>query len=144
MFDARKILAEVARDPDEDDKAPVYDDREEYRATKMLTTARLAYELWFVKADGKGEVIFPISDKRRMEPPDDPEKEVAYIYFSGVRVELHGESLRQTLKDIATHRCSEVREIRPGQPRPPKGQPVIDRIFIGDLTKPVRKSGGKA
>src|ERR1700684_4017726 len=141
MFDAKKTLAEVA--DDEDEKPPVYDDAEEYHATKKLRVGRQSFEIWFVTKDGRGEGIFPISDKRRMEPPDDPQREVAYIFFSGIRVELHGECLRQVLKDIATHRCSEVHEIRPGQKRPPKGEPVIDRIFIGDMTRPLQKAGAE-
>jgi hypothetical protein len=125
----------VIEDEEDDTTPPAYDDDEEYKATKMLRVGRMALELWFVKADGKGEQIFPLADMRRMEPPSDPQKEVAYMYFSGVRVELHGSHLRQVLKDICTHRCTELHEIRPGQKRPPAGQPVIERIYFGDLTR---------
>jgi hypothetical protein len=127
---------------EDDDLPPSYDDAEEYKATKMLRTGRMSPELWFVTADGKGECIFPIADKRLMEPPDDPSNEIAYIHFSGIRVALYGYNLRQVLKDICTHRCTEIRQIRPGQKRPTDGAAIIDRIVFGDLSKPRRKEGG--
>jgi hypothetical protein len=129
---------------DDDTTPPTYDDAEDYKATKMLRSGRMSLELWFVTATGRGEQIFPIADKRRMEPPGDPAREVAYIYFSGVRVDLHGVHLRKVLKDICTHRCTEIHEIRPGQKRPPAGQPVVERIVIGDMTKPLPGQDGAA
>jgi hypothetical protein len=142
MTTEREYVAKKQEETDEDVAPPRYDDAEEYRATKMLTGAgRVAYELWFVTATGKGELIVPIADKRIMEPPDDPHNEVAYIYFSSVSVAIHGQHLRRVLKDICTHRCLELRQIRPGQPRPAPGMPVIERFVFTDPTKRRKEEG---
>jgi hypothetical protein len=121
------------------DRAPGETQSEEYKATEARRGGGRGEFLWFVTQDRKRDQIFPVADIRRMEPPDDPAREIAYIHLSGVSVVLAGTNLRRVLHRIMLNRCSALYEFRPGQQRPAKGEPVIERMEFLDMTKATRK-----
>ncbi|MBS0445095.1 MAG: hypothetical protein JSR59_03995 [Proteobacteria bacterium] len=126
-------------DGDELEHAPGEKDTHAYVATEGRRGGGRGEFLWFVTADGKRDQILPIADIRRMEPPDNTEREVAVIHFSGISVALTGANLRRVLHRIVLHRCSVLYEARAGQRKPPAGEPVIERIEFADLTKATAK-----
>ena len=76
-----------------------------------------------------------------MEPSSgtEPGQETAFIHFSGVSVRLTGTGLRRVLHRISMHRCGSLHELWPGQTRPAKGEPLIERIDFIDWTKVISK-----
>ena len=128
-----------AKQNEEDDIPPGDDEAEAYYAIGPKRGGGSVQFLWFVTADRTRDQIFPLSDIRRMEPPDKP-AEVAYIHFSGVTAVIEGANLRRVLHRIAMHRCVSLHELRPGQAPPPAGEPVIRRIEFLDLTRAVPKA----
>lgn len=127
---------------DEDDTPPGEEPVGIYTATGGRRGGGRGEFLWFVTADGKRDQVFPIADIRRMEPPDNPEKEVAYIHFSGVTVALFGTNLRRVLHRITMHRCAALYEAKSGQKKPLAGEPIIQRMEFLDLTKATPKPAG--
>lgn len=123
---------------DDDDTPPGSGKAEEYHATERGRIGGRAEFLWFVTGDRKRDQIFPLADIRRMEPPENPGTEVAYIHLSGITVVLHGVHLRRVLHRITTHCCAALYEFRPRQKRPGGGEPVIERMDFLDMTKASR------
>jgi len=126
--------------PDHDDETPPTEDiGDTYSAvgTKRVSAPRPF--LWFVTADGLRDQIFPYADIRRMEPPDKPGREIAYIHFSGVTVALAGSNLAKALHRISINRVAALYEYRHGQQRPAPGETVIDRMEFLDMTRATRK-----
>jgi hypothetical protein len=74
-----------------------------------------------------------------MEPPDDPENEVAFIHFGGATVAMSGKNLRQALFRIMMGRCDTVYEHRPGQTKPAASEPIIYSMKYADMTNATRK-----
>ena len=126
---------------DEDDTPPSDEEAEEYHATGPKRGRGGVQFLWFVTADKTRDQIVPLADCRRMEPPSGGRGQgTAYIHFSGITAVLSGTGLRRVLHRIAMHRYGSLHELRPGQKRPAKGEPVIDRIEFLDLTKTMPKT----
>ena len=132
----------MAKTPDteEDDTPPGDDGDLAYAATGTKRVAAPRQFLWFVTNDRKRDQIFPFADIRRMEPPDNPDKEVAFIHFSGVSVALFGRHLRKVIHRITINRTIALYEFRRGQTRPADDEPIIDRMEFMDMTKATPKA----
>jgi hypothetical protein len=130
----------AAEREDEDDTAPGDIETAAYQATEGRRGGARCEFLWFVTYDRTRDEILPLADIRRIEPPRDPQNEVAYIHFSGVSVRLCGVNLRRVLHRIAMQRCAALYELRPGQHRPDSSEPVIDRMEFKDTSRPKAKA----
>lgn len=131
-------------EPDDDDSTPLDDIHEMYSAVGTKRVSAPRQFLWFVTSDGTRDQIFPFADIRRMEPPDKPGREVAYIHFSGVSVALMGRNLNKALHRITINRVVALYEYREGQKRPAEGEAIIERMEFMDMSKATRKEKGAA
>jgi hypothetical protein len=118
---------------DDDDIAPGDIDTEAYQATGGRRGGGRGEFLWCVTTRNE-DLIFPLADLRRMEPPS-PADSTAYLHFSGVTVALSGVNLRRILHRITLQRCAALYEYKAGQKRPAGGEPVIEHIRFLDMTK---------
>jgi hypothetical protein len=114
-------------DNEESDIPPGDEAAEGYEPTGLRGTGRGSGLIWFRCADASRDRILPLAILREVHPGAGGEAP-AVLKFSGLLVELAGTEARKVANRLFLGRCNIIYEIRDGQQRKKKNDPVITKI----------------